>query len=711
MKPNKLTLLFAAVVSGAAICQNAGATSLLIEQFSGYATGDLGAAGTGGTGLIPGWVGASAMVAVTNGSHSLDGTSLGLVSSAGDKVTIGATASTLSVYNKFANSGQFPQANQTNIYYSFLYRFNVGTDVSPNGQVMIQVNRQNAGTAIDLQLFAKNAGGANVQIGVAKPLGTSTNYAPNIIAAGQTVFVVVREQIIPGVTNDIDDLWIDPPPGSFGTNEANVPPVSATTVDGTEDQSTTGPGRFYIATGANANLDELRIATSWAEATPPVGQCLNANITLDPTNVAQVSEISATFSAAAVGTSPTYQWQISKNGGTTFSNIVSATTPIYTTPNLSLATDNGNQYRMIATVPCNSTSDTSAVATVSLTAPIVTPPGLVMDDNFSDQIRDNTPVTTNNSVWRTSVSADLSAFPGPGMVALPVTGGSSLWLGYFTDITDTPTPPVDLAVGTTMKVTLPFIPASYGSFTNNGTMRFGVYDYADGGTPLTGDSTAAGGSTGNGTGVRGYMLSLDFGPTFSVNSPLSLLVRNAISDINLMGTTGDYQSMNSGPSGGGFSNTPAFQAGTTYTLVMSVSRTDVNSVDFTTTISGGGTNWTFTSTDTNFAYHRFDAFGMRPSSLETTADQFTFPEFKVEVDQNPITVTPFPLSIQQTAPNAVVLTWTSVATSTYNVESTASLSPSAWVTNATLVAAGTSTSYTNTPLSGSSRFFRVMSPQ
>jgi hypothetical protein len=709
MKLNKISLLFAAVVSGVLACQNAGATTLLIEQFSGYTTGNLGASGTGGTGGIPGWNGANSSVTVTNGGHSLDGTGLGLVSSSGDKVTIAATAG-LSTYNKFANASNFPQTVQTNIYYSFLYRFNVGTDVT-NGQVVMQVVRQNSSTAIDLKLVATNAGGANVQLGITKPLGSSTNFATNIITAGQTFFVVVREQIIPGVTNDIDDLWINPPTNSFGTNEANVPPVSATTSDGTEDQSPTGPGRFYVGSGASANLDELRIATTWAEATPPVGQCLTANVLTDPSNVTQVAEISATFTSSATGTSPTYQWQIKTNGGSTFSNISGANLSTYTTPNLVLATDNGNQYRMIVTVPCNSTSDTSAVATVSLTAPIVTPPGLIMDDTFADQIRDNTPVTTNNSVWRTSVSADLSAVPGPGMVGIPVSGGSSLWLGYFTDITDTNVPPVDLAVGTSMKVTLPFVPASFNSFTNNGSMRFGVYDYADGGTPLTTDSTAAGGSTGNGTGVRGYMLSLDFGPTFSANSPLSLLVRNGISDINLMGTTSDYVSMGSGPAGGGFSNTAAFQAGATYTLTFSVSRTAVNSVDVTAVISGFESNVTFTATETNFAYHRFDSFGIRPSSLETTADQFTFPEFKVEVDQNPITVSPFPVSIQQTAPNAVVLTWTSVPTATYDVESTTSLSPTAWVTNATLTASGTSTSYTNTPLSGSGRFFRVVSPQ
>lgn len=707
MKQYKIFSAFAAIATSVLVCQNATANLLLTEQFSGYATGDLGAAGTGGT---AGWVGATAQVAVTNGSHSLDGTGLGLVSSAGDKATIGATP-TLSVYNVFCASKTFLPTVQTNIYYSFLYRFNVGTDVSSNGQVIMQVNRQNSGSASHWFLIAQNVGGS-VQLGIAKPAATATNFAPNLIAPNQIVFVVVREQIISGAANDIDDLWIDPPQNSFGTNEANVPTVSATTSNGTEDSSTTGPGRLYVASGASANLDELRIATSWAEATPPAGQCLSANITTDPTNISQVAEIKATFTSAATGTSPAYQWQISQNGGVTFSNITGANQPIYTTPNLVLATDNSNQYRMIATVPCNGTSDTSAVATVTLTAPVVTPPGPIMDDLFADTLRDNEPVTQSNSVWRTETSSTLSAFPGPGMTATPISGGSSLWMGYFCSDTNPPVDPVndpvDLAVGTTMQVTLPFVPASYGSFTNNGTLRFGVYDYADGGTMLTNDSALAGGSTGNGVNVRGYMLSADFGPTFSANSPLALSARSAIGDINLMGTTGVYTSMGSGPNGGGFSNMTAFVAGTQYTLVFSIARTDVNSCTVTTSISGNGTNWTWSAVETNFAYHRFDAFGMRPSSLETTADSFFFPEFKVEVLANPLS--PFNISITQPTANSVVLTWPTVPTTSYHVLSTVSLTSPSWVTNAAVVASGASTSYTNTPLSGTSKFFRVVSP-
>ncbi len=327
------------------------------------------------------------------------------------------------------------------------------------------MNRENSGFAAGLawQLIAQQSGG-NIQLGIFKALGTLTNYATTNITAGQTVFIVVREQIIPGAANDIDDLWINPPPGTFGANEANVPPVSATTSNGTEDPSTTGPGRFWIAgSGANANLDELRIASTWAEATPPVGQCISASVSADPTNVTQCAEIGASFTVTAVGTSPTYQWQIRPSGSGTFTNIPGATSATYTTPNLALAADNSNGYRAIVTVSCDNSTATSAVATVTLTAPVVTPPGVIMDDFFTDMLRDNTPVTPSNSVWYTSGnSSDLDATPQI-LIGTPVSSSSSLWVANFVNESVTNLP-VHLAVGTAIKVTLPFTPTSYRLF-------------------------------------------------------------------------------------------------------------------------------------------------------------------------------------------------------------------------------------------------------
>jgi hypothetical protein len=691
--------------------QTAQAALIRNSQIVGYNTGNLGA--DSGTGTLDGWQGGTAQVTVTNGSGSLDGTGLGLVVSAGDKVFMSATA-TLSARNQFVTNTVFPQTVETNIYYSFLYRFNDASQIPP-GYVMIRVNRANSGTGTPQHwdLIATNVAG-QIQLGITKAgaPNNATNFATTNISSGQTFFVVVRQHIIPGAQNDIYDLWINPPREFFGTNDANIPPSSASigslTTDGTEDSSGTGPGRFVVVSGASANFDEFRVATTWAEATPPLGQCLSAAVTSDPVSVTQSAEISASFSVTPDGTSPTIQWQRSVDGGSSWNNIAGAIAGSYTTPILPLSSS-GSQYRAIVHVACDNSSATSAVATVTLTPPVVTPVGLVMDDFFDDQLRDNTPVTVSNSVWRTANSANLDAISGD-MIGTPLSGSSSLWLGYFTDDSVTNLP-VHLDVGTALRVTLPFTPNSFNSFTNNAGLRIGIFDYADGGNRLNSDSAAAGGSAGNGINVRGYMLNLDWGTNFTANSPLQLLARNFLNDNNLMGTVADYASLGSGPAGGGYAGAQAFQAGTQYTLVFTVARTGVNAVGVTAAISGGGTNWTWSVTETNYAYHRFDAFGIRANSLETSADSFTFPEFRVEVIQSAIPVAPFRItSVSSLASGGIALTWDSVSGVNYQVLSRDSLNQNTWVTNATVQATGTSTSYTNSPIPASvtQRYYRIL---
>src|SRR2546430_14866868 len=109
-----LTLaLFASTSANAALIRN--------SQMVGYNTGVLGTDSS--TGTLDGWQNPKAQITLTNGSHSLDGTALGLVSSAGDKVFISATPATgFGCRNQFCTNGSFPQTIATNIYFSFLYR-------------------------------------------------------------------------------------------------------------------------------------------------------------------------------------------------------------------------------------------------------------------------------------------------------------------------------------------------------------------------------------------------------------------------------------------------------------------------------------------------------------------------------------------------------------------------------------------------------------
>lgn len=709
-----------AMAMGFLLCQSASAALLRTEQFVGYGSGNLGADST--TGTINSWNLSTAEVTLTNGSASLDGTSLGLVASAGGRAFISAyTNATLAgARNQFVPNSTFPQGNDTNIYYSFLYKFRNAADVSADGELLFRVNRANSGinTAQHWDLVAKNVAG-QIQLGISKAgaPNNATNYAAVNISAGQTFFVVVRQHIIPAAQNDVYDLWINPPAQFFGTNEVDVPPsdasIGALTTDGTEDASGTGPGRFVVLAGANAEFDEFRAATTWAEATPWFGQCVPASVNFTSvTNITNSAELSATFRVAALGTSPTIQWQRSTNSGSSWDDISGATVATYTTPNLAL-NESGSQYRAIVNVACDGSSRTSGVATVTLTAPTISPLGVVMNDTFLDpdlgfDDRSNLPLTSSNSVWFTGASPQsLVAFEqGGNMVGTTVAGASSLWLGYFRYTNDLP---VHLDVGRAIKVTLPFTPG--GTLTNlsGAPLRFGVFDYADGGTKVTVDGATAGGSAGNGTGVRGYMLNLSFVNTNSDETPMEILARTSLDDLNLIGTTGDYTTLDSGPA-----NTPtnvvAFQSGSTYTLEFTVARIGVNTVTVTTTITGLPTTWSFSVTDSTYAYHRFDAFAIRPNSQETTATTFIFQEFKVEVIAAAVQVNPFNITdVSVLSPGAVKLTWDSVNGTTYNVLTRDSLTTGSWTTNATVQATDVSTSYTNSPIAGSvtERYYRI----
>lgn len=711
MKQIRLVL---AIALGAAFGLSANATTVLTEQFQDYATGPLGNVGTGQTGGVPGWNTPKSHIAVTNGSGSLDGTGLGLVASAGDRVFIASTANTNDnydadasshpngCYNSFANKNSpppaFPGTNGVNLYTSFLYQFDDNTNFYTNNATSTIVVMHRTGSGVQStadasywRLFARSNSVNTVQLGICKnPFATvsefpggPTNWDATPITVGQPVFVVVRIQIAATnsasyYSNDVVDLWINPPPNLFGTNEANVPTPDVTLAAGvgSVDASSSGPGRFFITdNGPKAEFDELRISTNWADVTPPFGQCLTAAVTTSPTSRTQVGGINARLTVkAANSTAPTYQWQISKNSGVSWSNINGALQTSYTTPNLQYPADNGNQYRAIVNVACDGSAATSSVATVTLTAPVNTAPGVIMNDTFpGTTFRDVGPVTSSHSVWLTgnaspSASSDLVTDPsGTGLIATPITGSSSLYLGYYVAESVGNRVPLDLAVGNQITATLNFIPNTFNSFTNNGSLRFGLFDYADTGTNYTADDANFTGSLGYGLNVRGYMLDLDFGKFFSTSNPLSLYVRNGLGDNNLMGTTGDFGSMGSGPFNGAYSNAAAFQAGTTYTLALTVARTATNNCTVTATITGGSLNLTYSAADTNsLGYHRFDTIAVRPNKLENAADTFTFPLLNVQVASAPASVSSVAITgikdvfigaSTNATTNSVTLTW------------------------------------------------------
>jgi len=81
----------------------------------------------------------------------------------------------------------------------------------------------------------------------------------------------------------------------------------------------------------------------------------------------------------------------------------------------------------------------------------------------------------------------------------------------------------------------------------------------------------------------------------------------------------------------------------------------------------------------------------------------------VEVISGAVAVAPFNITaIQALAADSIKLTWQSEAGASYHVLSSPSLATPNWTTNATVQAVGSSTSYTNTPTTGSERYYRVV---
>lgn len=92
-------------------------------------------------------------------------------------------------------------------------------------------------------------------------------------------------------------------------------------------------------------------------------------VTAQPADVSVCLPTStATFSVTTTGTAPTYQWQVSTDGGTTWANVAAATSASVTIPNLTAAMS-GNRYRVVIAGTCT-TSFNSSSATLVVNSPV-----------------------------------------------------------------------------------------------------------------------------------------------------------------------------------------------------------------------------------------------------------------------------------------------------------------------------------------------------
>ena len=98
--------------------------------------------------------------------------------------------------------------------------------------------------------------------------------------------------------------------------------------------------------------------------------CNSVAVNAQPTNVITCVGSDAVFSVTADGTTPSYQWQVSTDGGATYTNIAGATTATLTLPAVT-ASMNNNKYRVLISNACpSSVTSTGVTLTTNLPASI-----------------------------------------------------------------------------------------------------------------------------------------------------------------------------------------------------------------------------------------------------------------------------------------------------------------------------------------------------
>ena len=152
------------------------------------------------------------------------------------------------------------------------------------------------------------------------------------LTAGTTYFVVGRYKFVLGTGQDEVALWLNPATG----NSSETTPDNVSTNG--SDQTLVASLQLLSAADASGPLylDEHRVTTNWAEATPSAAACISPAITNQPSAQVVCQGDTAVFIVGVTNSGLVYQW--SKNGtaltngptanGSTNSGVTTATLTI-----------------------------------------------------------------------------------------------------------------------------------------------------------------------------------------------------------------------------------------------------------------------------------------------------------------------------------------------------------------------------------------------
>ncbi|TBX65986.1 hypothetical protein EZL74_11475 [Flavobacterium silvisoli] len=177
--------------------------------------------------------------------------------------------------------------------------------------------------------------------------------------------------------------------------------------------------RCSLNAGAlNSNSASLTVYDAIVIGTQPASQTVCSNAA------------SVTFTSAATGSGVSYLWQVSTNGGSSWTNISGATAATYTinTPGVGL---NNNQYRVVVsgTAPCAAVTSNAATLTVTDVAVAASSTSICIGQSVTlSATYTGVPNTTSSSwVCATTGSGATTAVSGDSAVVTPTAAGTYVY--------------------------------------------------------------------------------------------------------------------------------------------------------------------------------------------------------------------------------------------------------------------------------------------
>lgn len=156
---------------------------------------------------------------------------------------------------------------------------------------------------------------------------------------------------------------------------------------------------FSATSATNGQLQILNLNVNGSVSTSPVGS--PAFVAGQPSSITVCEGSNAGFSITATGTpTPTVQWQLSTNGGASYSNIPGATGLSYsfTASN----SQNGNRYRAFVTNVGGSDTSSAAILTVNPLATVNAGPGALICASSNHSLNGTIGGGASSATWSTA---------------------------------------------------------------------------------------------------------------------------------------------------------------------------------------------------------------------------------------------------------------------------------------------------------------------